>query len=165
MKKVRWLDITFLTIFYGLRIIVGSIATAIPLSQWLLSFIFFVSLSLAASKRVMELNAARNNGKEKIHGRNYSTTQRTSLVWMGYVSSIFSIVVLALYIENPIVELLYSQPTWLWIVVGIWALWLLRIWYLTARKSLQQDPVSFAISDRATYAMAIMIMIAGILAT
>ena len=55
LKRVIVIDILVLATIYTLRIVAGYLATGVPFSFWLLSFAFFLFLSLAASKRATDL--------------------------------------------------------------------------------------------------------------
>src|SRR5690348_17111813 len=72
LKRICLLDVITLAILYTMRIIAGHLLTGIPFSVWLLSFAFFLFLSLAFSKRVSELVRLRQNAAETFpSGRGY----------------------------------------------------------------------------------------------
>src|SRR5215813_1368606 len=55
LKRVLVIDVLLLALLYTLRVIAGHLATGVPFSFWLLSFAFFLFLSLAFSKRAADL--------------------------------------------------------------------------------------------------------------
>ena len=59
--------------------------------------------------------------------------------------------VLALYINSPEVSLLYATPEMLWLVGPLMLLWITRLWIVTARGSMHDDPVFFALTDPETW--------------
>lgn len=49
---------------------------------------------------------------------------------------------------------LYHHPTRLFLIPGVLAAWLLRIWSRAQRGNLDHDPVVFALSDKISWAHA-----------
>ncbi len=49
-------------------------------------------------------------------------------------------------------SLLYDKPQILWLICPILTVWITRIWVLTARGQVDEDPVEYAIKDRFTWA-------------
>ena len=70
---------------------------------------------------------------------------------MGVSTGIASLVILSLYIYSPQVRELYSFPEMLWCSIILLVYWLGRIWILTGRGQMNQDPVLFAIKDKISY--------------
>ena len=62
----------------------------------------------------------------------------------GYVS----ILVLALYVSSPSVASLYTNTTALWGICFILLYWITRIFFITNRGLMHDDPVVFAARDR-----------------
>ena len=69
----------------------------------------------------------------------------------GSVSGYLSILVLALYIHSPIVSELYAKPSFLWLLCPVLLFWITRIWLLARRGEVHEDPIVFALRDRASY--------------
>ena len=65
----------------------------------------------------------------------------------GYVA----VMVLALYINSPEVVLLYRHPQVLWLLCPILIYWISRLALIANRGHLDDDPVAFALKDRATW--------------
>jgi hypothetical protein len=61
--------------------------------------------------------------------------------------------------------LLYSRQQVLWIVCPILMYWLTRIWFLTNRDKVLDDPVLFALTDRASIGCGILVGILVAIAT
>ncbi len=59
--------------------------------------------------------------------------------------------VFALYIHSGDVSALYSHPERLWLITPLVLYWISRVWLLTHRGEMNQDPVLFAVKDRASY--------------
>jgi 4-hydroxybenzoate polyprenyltransferase/phosphoserine phosphatase len=163
-KKQLLLDVFLLAFFYILRILIGGAANRIEVSPWLLTFAMFFFLSLAFSKRVSELDVRRNGNSTGVTGRSYLTTDVEQLNTFGVASGFLSALVLTLYFQSDQVRLLYRSPAVLWLLLPLLLYWITRIWILTARGEMHEDPVLFAITDRVTLIIAAIgaaIMIAG----
>jgi 4-hydroxybenzoate polyprenyltransferase len=161
LKQVALVDILVLASLYTLRIIAGSAATGITVSEWLLAFSMFLFLSLAAVKRYVELlrlrqriNDAEHDGETRIKRRGYFADDLELIVQMGLSSGYIAVLVLALYISSDTVAELYSRPQVLWFVCPLLLYWISRIWLLAHRGILQEDPLSFAVNDRITWLIA-----------
>jgi len=71
IKRVLLLDVLTFAILYTMRVIAGRLVTDIPFSVWLLSFAFFLFLSLAFCKRATELFKVKKNKDAELPGRGY----------------------------------------------------------------------------------------------
>jgi len=158
LKRVASLDVIVLAGLYTLRIIAGAFAAGIALSFWLLAFSMFIFLSLALVKRVAELVEMRKKetaeGKPlgKLRGREYDTEDVTVLQGLGASSGYLAVLVLALYIHSPEVSTLYRTPELLWLITPLMLLWVTRLWVVTARGYMDEDPIFFAVKDPETWA-------------
>lgn len=161
LKQVALVDILVLASLYTLRIIAGSAATGIAVSEWLLAFSMFLFLSLAAVKRYVELlrlrrriNDEEHDGEARVKRRGYFADDLELIVQMGLSSGYIAVLVLALYISSDTVAELYDRPQVLWFVCPLLLYWISRIWLLAHRGVLQEDPLSFAVNDRITWLIA-----------
>ena len=154
LKKVALLDVFVLSSFYSFRILAGSLISATPLSQWFLAFSMFFFLSLAMAKRYSELLHATDLVASGNSGRGYHVHDREMLLSFGVGSSFASVVILSLYVQSQDVRVLYSSPEWLLLLCPIVLYWLGRTWLLAHRGELKEDPVTLAIRDRVSYAVA-----------
>jgi 4-hydroxybenzoate polyprenyltransferase len=159
LKKVASLDVLILAGLYTLRIIAGAFAVGLPLSFWLLAFSMFMFLCLALVKRVAELmeisdDALSEASRGRLKGRQYRKTDIPILQNLGAASGYLAVLVLALYINSPEVALLYATPEILWLIAPLMLLWVTRLWVVTTRGYMDQDPVVFAIKDPETWFVA-----------
>ena len=150
LKKVILLDCITLAMLYTLRITAGAAALSMPLSFWLLAFSVFLFLSLAFVKRYAELLTQAQSGKHKVHGRGYYTTDEPLVLNMGVTAGYASAVVLALYLNSDNVLMLYEQPEAVWGAVPVLLFWISWIWMQAHRGNMHDDPVVFAVKDRAS---------------
>lgn len=150
LKKVILLDCITLAILYTLRITAGAAALSMPLSFWLLAFSVFLFLSLAFVKRYAELKLQAQTGKLKVHGRGYFTTDEPLVLNMGITAGYASAVVLSLYLNSDNVLMLYEQSEAVWGAVPVLLFWISWIWMQAHRGHMHDDPVVFAVKDRAS---------------
>lgn len=154
IKQIPGLDVQTLALLYTTRVVAGGAAAGITLSFWLLSFAFFLFLSLAFVKRCAELAVMRNQNKESSRGRGYLVSDLPLLDSMGTGAGYISAFVLGLYINSRDVGLVYDHPQILWALVPIVLFWITRVWLLTHRGEMHDDPVVFAARDRISLALA-----------
>ncbi|QMV18677.1 UbiA family prenyltransferase [Granulicella sp. 5B5] len=148
LKRKLLLDVFVLSGLYTVRILAGSAATAVAVSTWLAGFSVFFFLSLAFVKRFSELYSLRERGGVASSGRGYHVDDLEQLRALGTGSAYAAVVVMTLYISNPETHQLYHHPIRLWLVVPALLLWLSNIWMLTSRGEMHDDPVVFAITDK-----------------
>jgi 4-hydroxybenzoate polyprenyltransferase len=140
-------DVLTLAGLYTIRIAAGAAAIGVGVSLWLLSFSGFFFLSLALVKRVSELSRLRGTGAE-VSGRGYETQDLELLSSYGVATSIASVLVFTLYIDDPRTAVLYASPILLWASVPVLLAWIMRVWLLAHRGQMDEDPIVFAIRDR-----------------
>ena len=150
LKRVVFVDVLTLSLLYTVRVIAGGVAVDLELTSWLLAICLFVFLSLALVKRCAELEFLQIEGTQP-HGRGYRMSDLGYLVSMGISSGFVAVLVLALYIESHHGSMLYSHPRFLWGICPLFLYWIMRIWILTSRKEMVDDPVHFAIHDRVSW--------------
>ncbi|HKP60063.1 MAG TPA: UbiA family prenyltransferase [Polyangiales bacterium] len=153
-KRILLLDVLLLAGMYTQRILAGGMATSIPISAWLLSFSMFFFTSLAFAKRYVELNRLVGDGK--IQNRNYYKVDLTMVGNMGPASGYLAMLVFSLYVaESGVPQSVYQQPVLLWLAVPVLLYWISRIWILTGRGQMHDDPVRFATKDPITLLAAV----------
>jgi 4-hydroxybenzoate polyprenyltransferase/phosphoserine phosphatase len=151
LKRVPLLDVFVLAGLYTLRLIAGHAATGIEYSDWLLAFSMFFFLNLALVKRYQEVQILSSRGEAAVKGRGYVVDDLMLLMQLGVASGYLSVLVLALYVSSEKVRLLYAHPTVLLLICPLFLFWTSRVWFLTHRGAMADDPVLFAMKDKATY--------------
>jgi 4-hydroxybenzoate polyprenyltransferase len=140
-----------LAALYTLRIIAGSSATSIPVSFWLLAFSIFIFLSLGIAKRYAEIHDAKQVGNVAIADRGYTASDLPFLLSIGVAAGYCTVVVMAFYINSADSLVLYHHRKPLWLVCPLLLFWISRIWLLTTRGIMPDDPVVFALRDRSSW--------------
>lgn len=148
LKRVVALDVIALAMLYVLRVIAGVVALGLTLTFWLLAFATFLFLSLALAKRFAEIHDAIERGHTgKTRGRDYETADIVMISSLGAASGYLSVLVLALYIREQATMELYTSPEFLWLACPVLLFWITRVWFLTQRGQMHEDPVVFAVRD------------------
>lgn len=151
LKKVTLLDVLVLASLYTIRIIAGAAAITNFPSFWLMAFSVFLFLSLALVKRYSELLTLQEAEEEKDSGRGYRIIDLETLAHFGAASGYLAVLVLAFYINSEQIRSLYQTPDAIWLLCMLLLYWISRIWLLTRRGKMHEDPVVFAIRDRRSH--------------
>lgn len=151
LKSRALLDVLTLAGLYAIRIIAGATLTGVALSRWFLAFSVFFFFSLALVKRVVELKQVQDEERERASGRGYRTADLPVLTSLGTTATGVASLVYCLYITSDDVGYLYAAPDFLWLGLPILLYWQARIWLLTGRGAMEDDPVVFALRDRLSH--------------
>jgi 4-hydroxybenzoate polyprenyltransferase len=152
LKTAPAVDIVMLALFFVLRIIAGGIAVEVAVSSWLLATSFFVFLSIAAAKRVIELKTMRSSTDAVfVGGRGYLASDHDVVLTAGVGSGIASALLLGLYLESGSANLGLEVPQLMWLAIPLWIYWLLRFWIFVSRDKVNHDPVEFVLKDWVSY--------------
>jgi len=147
LKDHAMLDVVTLAGLYTLRIIAGTVTISAALTFWLLAFSVFMFLSLALVKRYSELRVMQREGKQEARGRGYQVGDLTILSSAGIASGYLAALVLALYVNSPEVLRLYRTPEAIWLLCCLLLYWISRMWMITHRGDMHDDPIVFALTD------------------
>jgi 4-hydroxybenzoate polyprenyltransferase/phosphoserine phosphatase len=150
LKRIPLVDVLVLSGLYVLRLLAGSAATQSHISHWLAGFSVFLFFSLAIVKRFAELENLRTTGMPPRNGRGYLVADLDQLRSFGTASAFAAVVVFAIYVSGSDVMLLYRHSGLLWLIMPLLILWLCRVWLLASRGELHDDPLVFALTDRAS---------------
>jgi 4-hydroxybenzoate polyprenyltransferase len=160
LKRMVLVDVIVLSGLYTIRIIAGAAATGIPISPWLAAFSIFFFLSLAFVKRFAELESLRLRGAAPANGRGYLITDIEQLRSFGSASGYVSVFVLTQYISTLSTDqALYHHTTRLWLLLPVLLLWISRLWLLASRGELDEDPVVYAITDKRSLFLGVLVVV------
>lgn len=159
LKRFVMVDVLVLAGLYTIRILAGGFATGIAVSEWLMAFAVFLFTSLAFAKRYAEVSRLESEGKDQADGRGYLASDLSLIETMGPVSGYLAVLVFALYINSEAVTELYGKPWPLWLICPLLLYWISRIWFLAKRGQLSEDPVVFAIRDRVSILVGLLVVL------
>lgn len=166
LKRLVMMDVISLAMLYTTRVLAGAAAMKLVATFWILAFCMFIFLSLAFVKRYTELRDAKQKGGEvTIPGRGYQASDFELLASLGGASGYISVLVLALYINDVSSTELYNNSRWMWLACPLLMFWLSRLWLLAHRGLMHDDPVVFALRDKASRWIGIVFLLVFILAT
>ncbi|MBV8829478.1 MAG: UbiA family prenyltransferase [Acidobacteriaceae bacterium] len=163
LKKLLFLDAVTLAALYTVRVLAGGAVRPIVISPWTLGFSIFVFLSLASAKRVSELRRL-DPQRAVVPGRAYTPVDEPMLCTLGAAAGYIGVMLLALYINSPDVQKLYSKPEWLWLICPCLLYWIGRFWLIAHRGEVDEDPVLFALKDKISFVVAFVIVVITIVA-
>jgi 4-hydroxybenzoate polyprenyltransferase len=164
LKRLLLVDVVTLAALFIMRVIAGAEAIEVSISFWLFAFSLFFFASLALTKRVSELHNLVVAGEEGNHGRAYRVEDLATLQTIGATSGVISVLVIALYIEDPVSASLYSQPDVLWLTGPLLLYWIGRIWIKTGRGEMNEDPLMYSVRDRASWVVILLVAIVVLIA-
>jgi 4-hydroxybenzoate polyprenyltransferase len=165
LKRVPLADVFAIGVLFTLRIVMGAEIAGLTHSAWLLSFALAFFISLALSKRHGEVMRAARVDVDEIIGRGYRGNDWPITLTFGIGAGLVSIVIMLLYMTNEAAPSgFYRQSAWLYVIPAVVTLWLMRIWLLSNRMELHDDPVVFALRDRISLALGLAAAIAFYLA-
>ncbi|SEJ39884.1 UbiA family prenyltransferase [Demequina mangrovi] len=162
LKRMIVADAIALAALFTLRILGGAAATALEVTIWLILVSTFLFFSLSLMKRYSEYVKYEI---ESSPGRGYFATDAATLQMLGVGSALVSALVMGLYVASDDVVAHYSTPELLWAVVPLLLYWVSRLWILTGRGHIDDDPVLYAIKERASQVVGLAIVIVLVAAT
>jgi 4-hydroxybenzoate polyprenyltransferase len=147
LKHYVLIDVMVLAALFTTRVIAGGVAIDVLPSFWLLAFCVFLFTSLALVKRCAELVTMAKQGAD---GRDYRVADTMPLMAMGIASGYAAVLVVAFYINSSAVTVLYGRPEVLWLLCPVLLYWVSRLWLKTHRGEMHDDPLLYAVTDRAS---------------
>lgn len=162
VKRVPVVDVAVLAGLFTLRLFLGVVAIGAVLSPWLFVFSMALFLSLSTAKRHTEVVRMALHGKTKTAGRGYIARDEPMLLALGLAAAMSAVVLFSLYLTAEAFQAtsVYSAPMFLWATPVLLFLWLGRIWLISQRGELDDDPVAFALKDRPSLALGAMLGLA-----
>lgn len=154
LKRRAILDVILLATLYATRVVAGAALVGVPLSRWFVAFALFLFLSLALVKRVAELLAVPDGETGFVQGRSYLRADAPALVAFGAACTAASALVYCLYVTGEDAARLYAHRDLLWAGLPLVLYWQARVWLITNRGGMHDDPVVFALKDRVSYLVA-----------
>ena len=165
IKRAPLIDVATIATLFTLRVAIGAAAADLAQSAWLLSFAWSLFLSLSFAKRHCEIMHAARTGRSDIAARGYETEDWPLTLAFGVAAGLASIVINLIYLANDAAPSgFYRNQAPLYVIPAVVLLWLMRIWLFSHRTRLDDDPVLFAIRDRASIALAATALIAFVAA-
>lgn len=163
LRDLGGLDVLALAVGYGLRVVAGSVAVGIEPLIWLLASCFFLFLGLALLKRYAEMVTIRSFHGSGARVRAYPVADSGMVAICGALSSLLAMLPLAIHlvVQHP----LHPRYELAWVVLVLLMYWLIRMWLLAGRGRINGDPLAFALTDRVSRAVGILMAVTALAAT
>jgi 4-hydroxybenzoate polyprenyltransferase len=160
LKRIPLLDTLTIGALFTTRVVMGVVLLRQPYSEWFLTFSMAFFVSLAIAKRHTEIVRAGSSGEHSLASRGYRVEDGELTLVIGVSTGIASLLIMALYIvEDILPRNAYDNPKLLWGIPILLAIWIGRIWLLAHRGEMSDDPVSFALRDKASLALGAVVAI------
>lgn len=165
LKAQPVIDVLTLGALFTLRLLAGHLLVEGGVPAWLLVFSMAFFTSLALVKRLTEVRGLEERGLVSIPGRGYHAGDGPFVLVVGLATGIASVLIFMIYlVADPLHAVRLADPGWLWVVPAVLGWWLPRVWLLAARGEMHDDPVVFALKDRASQFLGLIALAAVLLA-
>lgn len=159
LKRLPLIDGLVLATQYTLRLALGVVAAQVPPSPWLFVFSMFLFTSLSLAKRYTELGRLGMVQGTQIAGRGYRTEDAPLVLAIGVAAGIGAVIIVILYIiEDAFRQSFYGSAASLWGFPPLVFLIVCRIWLVTVRGEMHDDPVKFMLADRVSQSLLAMLV-------
>ncbi len=149
LKTVPFVDGLALAALFTIRLGIGAAAAGVPPSAWLFVFSMFLFASLSYAKRYTEISRAIVRQSQSMNVRGYRPVDAPMVLTIGLSTGVGAVMIMVLYIvEEAFRSSFYGSTGWLWGFPPLVFLFVIRIWLVSARGEMMDDPVAFAIKDR-----------------
>ncbi|MEQ8395124.1 UbiA family prenyltransferase [Thalassobaculum sp.] len=165
LKTQTVIDVLTLGALFTLRLLAGHLLVEDGVPAWLLVFSMAFFTSLALVKRLTEVRGLEERGLVSVPGRGYRAGDGPFILVIGLATGIASVLIFMIYlVADPLHEIRLASPEWLWVVPAVLGWWLPRVWLLASRGQMHDDPVVFALKDRASLCLGLVALGAVLLA-
>lgn len=165
LKRIPLLDVFVIGLLFTLRLVMGAEVAEIGHSRWLLSFSLAFFISLALAKRHSEVMRHSAANLREIAGRGYRGSDWPVTLTFGIGFGLASIIIMLLYMANDAMPSgFYQNDAWLYAIPVLLTIWVMRIWLLSNRMILNDDPVFFALRDGPSILLGLAVALAFYLA-
>lgn len=149
LKTVPFVDGLTLAALFTIRLGIGVAAAGVTPSAWLFVFSMFLFCSLSYAKRYTEISRAIVRQFHGPNGRGYRPVDAPMVLGVGLSAGVGAVMIMVLYIVQEAFRIsFYGNTAWLWGFPPLVFLFVVRIWLVSARGEMMDDPVAFAIRDR-----------------
>jgi 4-hydroxybenzoate polyprenyltransferase len=149
VKTVPFLDGFTLATLFTIRLGLGVVAADAPPSPWLFVFSMFLFSSLSYAKRYTEISRAIAHKAYGLNGRGYRPVDAPMVLAVGLSAGLGAVMIMVLYIvEEAFRSSFYGATAGLWGFPPLVFLFVVRIWLVSVRGEMMDDPVAFAVRDK-----------------
>lgn len=165
LKTVAVADVLTLGALFTLRLLAGHLLIDGGVPAWLLVFCMAFFTSLALVKRLTEVRGLVDRGLASAPGRGYHADDGGFVLAFGLTTGMSSVLIFIIYlVADPLHAVRLADPEWLWVVPAVLGWWVPRVWLLATRGEMHDDPVVFALKDRASLVFGTIAVVAVLVA-
>lgn len=165
LKTQPVVDVLTLGALFTLRLFAGHLLFDVGVPAWLLVFCMAFFTSLALVKRLTEVRGLEERGLTSTPGRGYHAGDGPFVLVFGLTTGIASVLIFMIYlVADTLHAVRLSEPEWLWVVPAVLGWWVPRVWLLATRGEMHDDPVVFALKDKASLALGAVALVAVLVA-
>lgn len=165
LKTLPVVDVLTLGSLFTLRLLAGHLLFEGGVPAWLLVFCMAFFTSLALVKRLTEVRGLEERGLMATPGRGYHAGDSRFVLVFGLTTGISSVLIFIIYlVADPVHAVRLAHPEWLWVVPAVLGWWVPRVWLLATRGEMHDDPVVFALKDRASLLLGTVAVLAVLVA-
>jgi 4-hydroxybenzoate polyprenyltransferase len=151
VKTVPFVDGLALAALFTIRLGIGVVAPDAPPAPWLFVFSMFLFASLSYAKRHTEICRTIVHKSHALNVRGYHPDDAPMVLAVGLAAGVGAVMIMVLYIvEEAFRNSFYGAVAWLWGFPPLVFLFVVRIWLVSVRGEMMDDPVAFAIRDKAS---------------
>lgn len=166
LKRVTLIDVAVLALLFMIRILAGAVIANTELSFWFTAVALFFFISLALVKRYTELTRPTTlEADGMLPGRGYSRSDSVVVLALGIGTGMAVLLLMAIYLQSDTVHLLYPSGVFLWLVIPTMFYWIGNIWVEAGRGAVHDDPIIFALKNKASLAAAAFILVLFVIAS
>lgn len=165
IKRVPLLDGFTLATMFTFRLLLGAVASQVEPSPWLFVFSLFLFTSLSLAKRYTELNRANEKKRNALAARGYRPADAPLVLGVGLAAGISAVIIMIFYIiEDAFHESFEGNVLSLWGFPPIMFMLVCRVWLVSVRGEMHDDPVQFMLRDGISYMLAVLLAVCFALA-
>lgn len=159
LKSIAIFDVIVLSLLFCWRILSGSELVELDVNTWLMLSMGFFFLSLALGKRAIELTKLPDDALQThaaVNGRDYYAKDLPVVISAGVASGFATIVIVLIYALLSGTTIIEREISAVLIII-ILTFWQMRFWLLVVRKQVNHDPVVFALKDRMSLSLFVLL--------
>ena len=160
-KKIFLIDVVFLVSFYIIRIYIGSAASYVAVSSWLITCSILFFASLAFLKRANDIYKYSNISK---FNRSYTFKNFKLLKNLFLFSGILSILVFIFYINSPKALGIYNNINLLYMIPILLSIFFNLLYRQLKKKKILDDPTVHMFLNKKIIFLFILIIIIYLIA-
>lgn len=146
LKKIIFIDTLTLVLFYILRVEAGLIVNDISFSYWLISFLFFLFLSLSFFKKYIDVKVSKNSDNEL-----YSKKHEKYLIFSGITTGILSSLLIYIFAENDLLSITYGNVLYFKLITPVLIIWIILLWRDGIKNKVSTDLISYILKRKSNY--------------